>query len=113
MYRTQENKTRKDSRKNKIIAVPQLLYGCGNCVPPRKDKPKIRAAEISFYGKVKTMWTRLGKLRNEGVTQDLNMYTPSDKIQLYRQPWRNHLERVDDERLIKQDTHYAHEAEGL
>ena len=55
-----------------------------------KDLSRIQAAEM-FLRSVKGC-TILGKVRNEDIRKELNIFCIKDKIQQYRQDWLDHAQ---------------------
>jgi hypothetical protein len=58
------------------------------------------AAEMRFLRSV-TGYTRLDKIRNEIIRQELKISGIQDVGLKYKQNWINHLERMDNTRLPK------------
>jgi hypothetical protein len=61
---------------------------------------RLEAAEMRFVRSV-TGYTRLDKIRNEDIRQELEISGIQDVRLKYKQNWINHLERMDNIRLPK------------
>jgi hypothetical protein len=61
---------------------------------------RLEAAEMRFLRSV-TGYTRLNKIRNEVMRQELEISGIQDLRLKYKQNWINHLERMDNTRLPK------------
>jgi len=107
IHRTLKNKTRKDTMLKfyKTMATPTLLYGCESWVITQRDNSRIQASEMRFLRKVQGI-SRLDRHRNEDVREKLNIYSINDKIKEYRTKWKQHINRMDEDRLTKQVLHY-------
>jgi hypothetical protein len=46
--------------------------------------------------------TKLDRVRNEDVRKELGIYAMNDKIKQKRTDWRQHIDRMNNERLTKQ-----------
>jgi len=60
----------------------------------------LEAAEMRFVRSV-TGYTRLDKIRNEDIGQELEISGIQDVRLKYKQTWINHLERMDNTSLLK------------
>lgn len=94
------NKTRKETllKFYKVMAVPQLLYGCESWTIRKQDKMKIQASEMKFLRRVKRC-TLMDKIKNEDIRQELNIFSLNEKINEYRSRWVQHLRRMPHERI--------------
>jgi hypothetical protein len=66
---------------------------------------RLEAAEMSFPRSVKA-YTRLDKIRNEGIRKELNISAIQALRSKHKQSWINHLERMDNTRLPKHALNY-------
>lgn len=100
IHRTLRQKTRKETRIKfyKTMAVPLLLYGSETWVINKKISSRIQSAEMSFLRRTKGC-TRLDHIQNEDIRNELQIYAIHDKIQQYRNNWKQHLYRMDQTRL--------------
>jgi hypothetical protein len=72
----------------KAVARPSLLYRSETWVPTKRDMTCLEAAEMD-------------KIRSEDVRQELEISGIQDVRLKYKQNWINHLERMDNNRLLK------------
>jgi len=84
----------------KVVARPSLFYGSETWVPTQRDMTRLEAAETHFLRSV-TGYTRLDKIRSEDIRQELEISGIQDTRLKYKQNWINHLERMDNTRLLK------------
>jgi hypothetical protein len=73
--------------------------------PLTKGNNKIPTAEMRFLRKVKGC-TRLDRTRNEDTRAELNIYSINERITDYRNRWKYHINRIEDQRLPKQIRKY-------
>ena len=80
------------------MAVPVLMYGCVNWSLKRSDKRKIEAAEMRFLGSMAgyTLWD---KKRSSDIREQLGIFNINNKLTQYKINWREHIQRMDDNRL--------------
>jgi hypothetical protein len=83
-----------------VVARPSLLYGSETWVTTKRDTTRLEAAEMRFLRSV-TGYTRLDKIRNEDIRQELEISGIHGVRLKYKQNWINHLERMDNTRLPK------------
>jgi hypothetical protein len=50
--------------------------------------------------------TKLDRVRNEDVRKELGIHEMNDKIKQKRTDWRQHIDRMNNERLTKQIREY-------
>jgi len=81
----------------KVVARPSLLYGSETWVTTQRDMTRLEAAEMRFLRSA-TGYTRLGKIRSEDITKELEISGIQDLRLKYKQNWINHLERMDNTR---------------
>jgi len=89
----------------KVVARPSLLYGSETWVTTKRDMTGLVAAEMCFLRSV-TGYTRLDKIRSEVVRKELEISGIQDVRLKYKQNWINHLERMDNTRLLKHALDY-------
>ena len=90
---------------SKVVARPKLLYGNETWVTTTRDMTRLEAAEMSFLRSVKG-YTRLDKIRSEGIRKELEISGIPDVRSKYKHNWINHLERTDNTRLPKHALNY-------
>jgi hypothetical protein len=95
-----KTRTEKQIKFYKAVARPSLLYGSETWVTTKRDMTCLEAAEMRFLRSV-TGYTRLDKIRNEDIRQELQISGIQDVRLKYKQNWINHLERTDNTRLPK------------
>ncbi|KAJ4429720.1 hypothetical protein ANN_21924 [Periplaneta americana] len=98
--RTLKNKTRKETKLKfyKTMAVPVLTYGSESWIIKERDKSKLQTAEMRCLRRVKGC-TRRDLIRNEDIRKELNIYNRNDKVEDYKEKWKEHLSRMDNERI--------------
>ena len=89
----------------KVVARPSLLYGSETWVTTKRDMTRLEAAEMRFLRSV-TVYTRLDKIRSEVIRKELEISGIQDVRLKYKQNWINHLERMDNTRLLKHALNY-------
>jgi len=89
----------------KVVARPSLLYGSETWVTMKRDMTRLEAAEMRFLRSV-TGYTRLDKIRREVIKEELEISGILDVRLRYKQNWINHLERMDNTRLLKHALNY-------
>ena len=82
------------------MAVPVLMYDNANWSLNLSDKRKIEAAEMRF---LRTMagYTLWHKKRITDIREQLGIVNINDKLTQYKINWREHIQRMDDNRLQK------------
>ena len=83
----------------KVVARPTLFYGSETWVTTTGDMTHLEAAEMRFLRSVKG-YTRLDKIRSEVIRKELEISGIQDVRSKHKQTWINHLERVDNTRLL-------------
>ena len=78
------------------MAVPVLMYGSENWFLNRADKRKIEAAEMRS-----ARYSLWDKKRSSYIREQLGIFNINDKLTQYKINWREHLQRMDDNRLPK------------
>ena len=84
----------------KVMAVPVLMYGSENWSLNRSAKRKIEAAEMRFLRPMAgyTLWD---KKTSSDIRKRLGIFNINDKLTQYKINWREHIQRMDDNRLPK------------
>ena len=77
-----------------VKAATVLMYGSENWSLNRSEKRKIEAAELKFR-------TLLDKKRSSDIREQLGIFNINDKLTQYKINWREHTQRMDDNRLPK------------
>ena len=90
------------------MAVPVPIYGSENWSLNRSDKRKIEAAEIRFLRPTAgyTLWD---KKRSTDIREHLGIFNINDKLTEYKINWKEHIQRMDDNRLPKTILNYRPE----
>jgi len=89
----------------KDVARPSLLYGSETWVTTKKGITGLEAAEMRSLRSV-TGYTRLGRIRSEVISKELDISGIQDVRLKYKQNCINHLERMDNTRLPKHALNY-------
>ena len=80
------------------MAVPVLMYDSEKWSLNRSDKRKIEAAEMRFLRPM-TGYTLWYKKRSSDLREQLGIFNKNDKLTQYKITWREHIQRMDDNRL--------------
>ena len=80
------------------MAVPVLMYGSENWSLNQSDKRKIAAAEMRFLSPT-VGYTLLDKKRSSDIREKLDIFNINDKLTQYKINWREHIQRMDDNRI--------------
>ena len=85
------------------MVVPVLMYGSENWFLNRSDKRKIEAAEMRFLRIYRIMvgYTLWDKKRSSDIREQLGIFNINDKLTQYKINWREHIQRMDGNRLQK------------
>lgn len=105
--RTLKGKVRKETYMKfyKTMAVPCGLYGSETWTLDTKTRSKIQAAEMKFLRGCLGV-TKRDRLRNEDIRNLLEIYELNNKVDDYRQTWKDHVNRMNNERLPKKILNY-------
>ena len=87
-----------------VMAVPVLMYGSENWSLNRSDKRKIEAAEMRSLRMAG--YTLLDKKRSSDMREQLDIFNINDKLTQYKINRREHMQRMDDNRLPKTILNY-------
>ena len=79
----------------KTMAVPVLVYDRENWSLNRSDKRKIEAAEMRFLRQM-AGYAHFRTKKSSDIRVNIN-----DKLTQYKINWREHIQRMDDNRLPK------------
>lgn len=85
----------------KTIYRPSLTYGSETWVMNQRAKSKIQATEMRFLRRVEGV-TRLDKIRNEQIRENLQIESIQNTIDKKQLAWYGHLIRMPEERQTKQ-----------
>ena len=87
------------------MAVPVLMYGNENWSLNRTYEREIEAAEIIFLRSMAgyIFWD---KKRRTDIREHLGIFDINDKLTQYKINWREHIQRMDDNRLSKKILNY-------
>ena len=83
------------------ICRPILTFGCESWVLEPQQKSRIQAAEMTYLRRVKKI-TRMDRVRNEVVRQELGSQSVLDYIEQRQLAWWGHLQRMSPNRTPKQ-----------
>lgn len=82
------------------MAVPILLYGSEFWTLTKKEEKTIEAAEMRFLRSVAGC-TLLDKRKSEDIRNELNIFKLMDKIEQYRNNWKEHVQSMKPGRIPK------------
>ena len=80
------------------MAVPVLMYDIENWSLNRSDKRKIEAVEMKMFKTNDRIFT-LGQKRSSDIREQLGIFNINEKLTQYKINWREHVQRMDDNRL--------------
>ena len=83
-----------------------LTYSSETWVLRKRDKRRITAAEMRFLRK-SAGYTMLDRKRNEAIQNELNVTPVIKRVKEYRRRWRDHVNRMDEERSPKWASNYT------
>lgn len=109
--RTLKNKVQTETMLKfyKVAAVPSLTYGSECWTTTKNNERRITTSEMRFLRSTAGYSLRDRK-RNEDIREELKIFNITDKIKDYRQQWKEHLERMEHDRLPK--IYYRYRAKG-
>lgn len=84
----------------KTIYRPTLTYGAETWVLTKEQRSKIQATEMKFLRRVKGI-TRMDRIRNETVRDELNITSVQEWIEQQQLKWYGHLIRMRDTKPAK------------
>src|SRR3978361_2503324 len=85
----------------KAVYRPVLPYGCESWVLTQRQKSRIQATEMKFLRRVRKV-TRRDKMRNTKIREELGVAAITDFIEQRQLGWWGHLQRMSDNRPVKQ-----------
>ena len=88
-----------------MAAAPVLTYGCQTWVLRKQDTRRIQTAANKFLRRLKGR-SLCDQIRNEDVRAELGMYTMDDRIRQCSLQWKQCIQRMSDNCLIKQVGNY-------
>ena len=88
------------------MAVPVLMSGSENWSLNRSDKRKIEAVEMRFLRPM-AGYTLLDKQRSRHIREQLGIFNINDKLTQYKINWREHLQRMEENRLLTNSKAYG------
>ena len=77
------------------------MYGSENWSLNRSDKRKIEAAEMSFLDQWQDI--HFGTKESSDIREQLGIFNFNDKLTQYKINWREHIQRMNDNRLPKKN----------
>lgn len=90
----------------KTLARPILAYGCEAWTIRARDASRITAAEMRFMRRT-AGYTRWDHKRNDEILQQLKIESIHSYLNLQRQNWLNHINRMERTRIPRQILHYT------
>lgn len=99
--------TRKETRMKffRTMAIPILLYGSETWTLRKEEERAIQTSEMRFLRSVKGCRI-IDKIRNEDIRRELNSKPLLDAVTDYRIQWKEHVERMDEERIPRAALNY-------
>lgn len=85
----------------KTIYRPILTYGSESWVLSKRQKSTIQAAEMKYLRRVKGV-TRMDKIRNERIREELEIQPITEFIEQRQLSWWGHVQRLKDNIPVKQ-----------
>jgi hypothetical protein len=82
------------------MTVPILTYGSKIWTIIKKQEAKIETVEMKFL-RNEAGCTRKDQTRNTKIREELNIFNLSNKILKYRSPWKFHVLRMEDRRILQ------------
>jgi hypothetical protein len=92
------NKTK--LRIHDITAKTALKYGSETWVLNKRDKQRFEAAQIRLLRPL-LGYTKLDRQRNVDIRERLRAQSTVEEIETYQRKWKEHVERMQDERTPK------------
>ena len=90
------------------MAVRVLMYDSENWFLSRSDKRKIEAAEMRFLRPM-AGYTLSDKKRSSDIREQLSIFNINDKLTQYNINWKEHIQRMDDNRQPRKILNYKPE----
>ena len=82
------------------MVLPTLLYGCETWTMQQRHVSSLQALEMRYLRRVQGV-TRLNRVRNEDIRRALRQDAVLDVVKAKQIAWREKLEQIDNERLVK------------
>ena len=82
------------------MVMPTLLYGCEMWTMQQQHVSSLQALEMRYLRRVQGV-TRLNRVRNEDIRRALRQDAVLDVVKAKQIAWREKLEQIDNERLVK------------
>lgn len=105
--RTLKNKVRKDTliKFYKTMAIPCGIYGSESWTITKMNERRIQTSEMRFLRRA-AGYTKMDRKRNIEIRQELEVEDVNEMIREYRRKWREHVERMEDDRIPKRIWNY-------
>jgi hypothetical protein len=97
---------------HRTLARPILTYGSEARTIRKADEKRLQAAEMKFVRKT-TGLTLLDHKRNEEILKNLKVEPVSRFIQNYHANWKDHIQRIDYNRVPNKFLHYRPHGKSL
>lgn len=89
----------------KIMAILTLFYGTETWVLTKRHRSSIQTSEMKFLRAVKGC-TQLDRIKNADIRAELNVEDLNGIIHRYRTRWREHVDRMPEQRIPHQVQKY-------
>ena len=83
------------------MVVPTLLYGCETWTVQKRHESRLQACEMGCLRRIEGV-SRIDRVRNEDIRDSLGQVAVVDMMKGRQLRWREKLEGMDDDRLVKQ-----------
>jgi 2-keto-3-deoxy-L-rhamnonate aldolase RhmA len=88
-----------------VTAKAALKFGSEVWVLKKRDKQHLEAAQMKFLRQLQGI-TKLDKEKNESIREKTGAQNIIKEIKQYQQKWRQHVQKMDKNRLPRQALHY-------
>ena len=84
----------------KVMSIPTITYGSETWTVNNKNKKRIQSAEMRFLRSV-AGYRLTDRKRNIEIREELNVGELNETIKTYRDKWKTHLGRMNQNRIPK------------
>ena len=83
------------------MVVPTLLYGCETWTVQKRHESRLQATEMLCLRRIEGV-SRIDRVRNADIRESLGQVAVVDMMKDRQMRWKEKLEGMDDDRLVKQ-----------